>query len=53
MEVCMKEWIDIQNIVIDKSYGKLMVDELNANTEDICNLLPEDVCNKIEQCIII
>ena len=52
MEVCMKEWIDIQNIVIDKSYGKLMVDELNANTEDICNLLPEDVCNKIEQCII-
>jgi len=51
MEVCMKEWINIQNIVIDKCYGKLMVDELKSNTQDICNLLPEDICNKIEQCI--
>jgi hypothetical protein len=45
MEVCIKEWIDIQNIVIDKSYDKLMADELNSNAEDICN--------KIEQCITI
>ena len=45
MEVCIKEWIDIQNIVIDKSYDKLMADEINSNTEDICN--------KIEQCITI
>ena len=52
MDLFVKEWADIQNIVVDKSFHKFALDELGANEEDICELLNPELCEKTMHCIL-
>lgn len=44
METQIREWLNIQNITVEKPYNKMMVEELGMGQEDICNLLTIDKC---------
>lgn len=48
----IREWADIQNIVVDKSFHKFVLDDLGANEQDICELLNPDTCEKTMHCIL-
>jgi hypothetical protein len=52
MNVFIKEWSDIQNVVVDKSFHKFALDELGANEHDICELLNPEMCEKTIHCIL-
>jgi len=51
IQVYLKEWSDIQNIVIEKEYNKFILDELSLNEEDVCERLNQDNCTKAANCM--
>ena len=52
METFIKEWSDIQNIVIEKEFYKFILDELRANEQDVCELLDSNYCERTMHCIL-
>lgn len=48
----VREWADIQNIVVDKPFHKFVLDDLGANEQDICELLNPETCEKTMHCIL-
>jgi hypothetical protein len=44
MNVQLREWLNIQNISVEKPYNKMMTDELGISNMDVCNLLTIDKC---------
>ena len=51
VSIYIKEWSDIQNIVVEKEYNKFILDELNLNEEDVCERLPLDKCKLVPSCM--
>lgn len=52
MDVCVKEWVNIQNIVIEKTFNKFMLDSLKINEQDVCELINAESCDLAESCTI-
>lgn len=54
MDKLISEWISIQNVVVEKSYNKMMVEELGFDNEvDVCTFISIEKCEKTkEYCVI-
>jgi len=44
MDIQIREWLNIQNITVEKPYNKMMMDELGISSVDVCNLLTIEKC---------
>ena len=50
MEILIKECADIKNIVVEKTFHKFIVNELQINEQDICTFLDNETCERTTIC---
>lgn len=50
MDTYIKEWVNIQNIVVEKTFNKFMLDSLSINEHDVCELINVESCDLAESC---